>query len=101
MAEKESMLDACRDALRIPAYVYDYDDEIADLIAAARASMRAGGVSPEKAKDDSDGTVRLAVKVFCKANFGMDNPDADRYAHTFEELVTLMRGASEYGGGAS
>lgn len=98
MAEKEQMLDACRDALRIPADVTDYDAEIEDLIDAARAAMRAGGVSAEVADDDSDGTVRLAIKVFCKANFGMDNPDADRYAHTFEELVTLMRGASDYGG---
>lgn len=98
MAEKEQMLDACRDALRIPADVTDYDDEIADLIDAARAAMRAGGVSVDKSQDDSDGTVRLAIKVFCKANFGMDNPDADRYMHTFEELVTLMHGASAYGG---
>lgn len=98
MAEKEQMLDACRDALRIPADVTDYDDEIADLIDAARAAMRAGGVSVDKSQDDSDGTVRLAIKVFCKANFGMDNPDADRYMHTFEELVTLMHGMSAYGG---
>lgn len=98
MEEKEQMLDACRDALRIPADVTDYDDEIADLIDAARAAMRAGGVSVDKSQDDSDGTVRLAIKVFCKANFGMDNPDADRYMHTFEELVTLMHGTSAYGG---
>lgn len=98
MAEKEQMLDACRDALRIPADVTDYDDEIADLIDAARAAMRAGGVSVDKSQDDSDGTVRLAIKVFCKANFGMDNPDADRYMHTFDELVTLMHGTSAYGG---
>lgn len=98
MTEKEQMLDACRDALRIPADVTDYDDEIADLIDAARAAMRAGGVSVDKSQDDSDGTVRLAIKVFCKANFGMDNPDADRYMHTFEELVTLMHGTSAYGG---
>ena len=98
MAEKEQMLDACRDALRIPADVTDDDDEIADLIDAARAAMRAGGVSVDKSQDDSDGTVRLAIKVFCKANFGMDNPDADRYMHTFEELVTLMHGTSAYGG---
>ena len=98
MAEKEQMLDACRDALRIPADVTDYDDEIADLIDAARAAMRAGGVSVDKSQDDSDGTVRLAIKVFCKANFGMDNPDADRYMHTFEELVTIMHGTSAYGG---
>lgn len=93
----ETILDACRAALRIPADCTDYDDEITDLINAARAAMRAGGVSQEKASDDADGTVRLAVKVWCKANFGMDNPDAERYAQSFEDLLTMMRGSGEYG----
>lgn len=100
MAEVQPVIDACRDALRIPADVHDYDVEIEDLIAAARAAMRAGGVSPKMANDDADGTVRLAIKVFCKAHFGMDNPDAERYARTFDELVTTMHGSSVYGGGA-
>lgn len=100
MAEIQPVIDACRDALRIPADVYDYDVEIEDLIAAARAAMCAGGVSPKMASDDADGTVRLAIKVFCKAHFGMDNPDAERYARTFDELVTMMHGSPDYGGGA-
>ena len=100
MAEVQPVIDACRDALRIPADVYDYDVEIEDLIAAARAAMCAGGVSPKMASDDADGTVRLAIKVFCKAHFGMDNPDAERYARTFDDLVTMMHGSSVYGGGA-
>ena len=83
MAEKPKLLDACREALRIPADCTDFDSEIEDLIEAARAAM---------------GTVRLAVKVYCKANFGMDNPDTDRLAQSFEELLTMMRGSSEFGG---
>ena len=63
MAEKPKMLDACRESLRIPADCTDFDAEIEDLIEAARAAMRAGGVSEAKAADDTDGTVRLAVKV--------------------------------------
>ena len=60
--------------------------------------MRAGGVSEAKAADDSDGTVRLAIKVYCKANFGMDNPDADRLAQSFDDILTMMSGAAEFGG---
>ena len=92
MAEKPKLLDACREALRIPAECTDFDAEIEDLIEAARAAMRAGGVADSVAADDSNGTVRLAVKVYCKANFGMDNPD------TFDVLLTMMRGSSEFGG---
>ena len=98
MAEKPKMLDACRESLRIPADCTDFDAEIEDLIEAARAAMRAGGVSEAKAADDTDGTVRLAVKVYCRANFGMDNPDADRLSRSFDDLLTMMSGASEFGG---
>lgn len=98
MAEKPKLLDACREALRIPAACYDFDAEIEDLIEAARAAMRAGGVAASVAADDSNSTVRLAVKVYCKANFGIDNPDADRLTQSFDDLLTMMCGSSEFGG---
>ena len=53
MAEKPKLLDACREALRIPADCTDFDAEIEDLIEAARAAMRAGGVADSVAADDS------------------------------------------------
>lgn len=98
MAEKPKLLDACREALRIPAECCDFDAEIEDLIDAARAAMRAGGVADAVASDDANSTVRLAVKVYCKAHFGMDNPDADRLAQSFEDLLTMMGGSAEFGG---
>ena len=48
---KSKLLDACRAALRIPAFCNDFDEEIADVIDAARAELVAGGVLPEKAND--------------------------------------------------
>lgn len=98
MAEKPDMLGACRSALRIPADCTAYDDEITDLIEAARAAMRAGGVSAEKSNDDADGSVRVAVKVYVKANFGMDNPDHDRLAVSFDDMLTRMAHDGAYGG---
>lgn len=96
---KGKLLDACRAALRIPAFVNDYDEEISDVIEAARAELVAGGVSEAKAYDDSDGRVRLAIKVYVKANFGMDNPDAERFMRSFETMLTSMSGDSAYNGG--
>lgn len=99
---KGKLLDACRAALRIPAFVTDYDEEIADVIEAARSELVAGGVSESKAHDDSDGRVRLAIKVYVKANFGMDNPDSERFMKSFDAMLTSMSGDSAYsGGGAS
>lgn len=101
MAEKakSKILDACRAALRIPAFVNDYDEEISDVIEAARAELVAGGVSDVKAHDDEDGRVRLAIKVYVKANFGMDNPDAERFMKSFDAMLTSMSGDSAYNGG--
>lgn len=96
---KGNLLDACRAALRIPAFCNDFDEEIADVIDAARAEMVAGGVSDAKAHDDEDGRVRLAIKVYVKANFGMDNPDAERFVKSFETMLTSMSGDSAYNGG--
>ncbi|MFQ7045616.1 MAG: hypothetical protein ACLUE3_02150 [Collinsella sp.] len=96
---KGKLLDACRAALRIPDFVNDYDEEISDVIEAARAELVAGGVADAKAHDDSDGRVRLAIKVYVKANFGMDNPDAERFMKSFETMLTSMSGDSAYNGG--
>ena len=92
---KGNLLDACRAALRIPNFCNDFDEEIADVIDAARAELVAGGVSDTKAHDDEDGRVRLAIKV----NFGMDNPDAERFMKSFETMLTSMSGDSAYNGG--
>ncbi len=96
MADKTGILDACRAALRIPEFCVDYDEEIADAIDAARAELVAGGVSPAKAADDADGRVRLAIKVYVKANFGLDNPDADRFMKSFDCMLTSMSGDAAY-----
>lgn len=96
---KSKLLDACRAALRIPDFVNDYDEEISDVIEAARAELVAGGVSDVKAHDDEDGRVRLAIKVYVKANFGMDNPDAERFMKSFDAMLTSMSGDSAYNGG--
>ncbi len=93
---KGNLLDACRAALRIPNFVTDYDEEILDVIEAARAELVSGGVRPEKAADDDDGRIRLAIKVYVKANFGMDNPDADGFMKSFECMLTSMSGDSLY-----
>ena len=66
---KTDLLDACRAALRIPAFCNDFDEEIADMIDAARAELVAGGVLPAKAADDDDGRIRLAIKVYVKYAF--------------------------------
>lgn len=90
--EKTDIVAACRAALRIPDDCTIYDEEIEDLVSAARSALCAGGVSPAMAESE-DASVRVAVKVYVKANFGMDNPDADRLMRSFVDMQTRMAGA--------
>nr|DAG63839.1 MAG TPA: head to tail adaptor [Caudoviricetes sp.] len=98
---KPDLLAACRASLRIPAYCNDFDEEISDIIDAARSELHAGGVCPDKVADDEDGRIRLAIKVYVKANFGMDNPDSEKLMQSFDCMLTAMRGDSAYNGAAS
>lgn len=94
----DQIIASCKDALRIPLDVADYDSEIADLVFAARVALRAGGVSAQKVDEADDGFINLAIKVFVKANFGMDNPESEKLRESFDHLVTMLKGSSEYGG---
>ena len=94
--EKTDIVAACRAALRIPEDCTIFDDEITDLVDAARAALRAGGVPAAIANGD-DSSVRVAIKVYVKANFGMDNPDAERLMRSFVDILTRMAGSTEHG----
>ena len=98
--KKADVLAACRSALRIPADCTAYDEEISDLVSAARSALVAGGVSAAMANNDDDASVRVALKTYVKANFGMDNPDAERLMRSFGEILCRMAGSTEHGGGA-
>ena len=94
----DQIIASCKDALRIPPDVADYDSEIADLVFAARAAHRPGGVASNLVDKADQGAINLAIKVFVKANFGMDNPDSEKLQGSFDHLVTMLKGSSEYGG---
>lgn len=98
---KPDILAACLSALRIPADCTCYDEEIADLVSAARSALVAGGVSVVKANSDDDASVRVAVKTYVKANFGMDNPDADKLMRSFDEMLCRMAGSTAHGATAT
>lgn len=97
--DKVPILDACRQAVRLPPDFTDDDGELSDLIGAARAELRRAGVSDAKTEDDADGSIRLAIKTYVRANYGLDNPDAERLMKSFDAQVCSMAGNGEYGGG--
>ncbi|MFA6690050.1 MAG: head-tail connector protein [Sphaerochaetaceae bacterium] len=89
------ILSACRTSLRITAT--DYDDEISTLISAAKADLKRGGITSDKAASDSDPLVRVAIISYVKASFGLDNDEADRYAKVYQSMLSAMKCSSDYG----
>ena len=94
----EELLNAARLAVRRtrPSVL---DGEIKELISAARKELTEIGVLPSKAYDDNDPLTRRACIVYVKAEFGLDNPDAERYRASFDSLKKHMSLSSEYTGG--
>lgn len=94
MSDSVDILIATRQALRLSST--SYDDEISTLIAAARADMVLSGVLKTKAADDTDPLVRVAIITYVKANWGIDNPDADRYMQAYLAMERDLMDTTEY-----
>lgn len=74
-----------------------FDDEIADLIAAARADLHdLGGIKADKVNDEADPLIRRAIMAYVKADFGLDNSDAGRYRESYEMLKRHLMLSDEY-----
>ncbi|WP_085521414.1 head-tail connector protein [Tuberibacillus sp. Marseille-P3662] len=90
------MLNDIKQALRISSSMTAFDDEVQDLIEAARIDLIQSGVSSEKANDDTDALIKRAITVYCKANFGYDNPDAERFEQSYKMLKQHLSLAGDY-----
>jgi uncharacterized phage protein (predicted DNA packaging) len=88
------MLNEVKLALRITHIAFDAD--VLDLIAEARADLMLSGISSVKANDDSDPLIKRAIKTYCKANFGFDNPDAERLQQSYEMIKQHLSLAGDY-----
>lgn len=90
------ILNDIKTALRISINNTAFDSEIADLIAAARADLILAGVLPAKANDDNDPLIKRAITVYVKANFGWNNPDAERFQLSYDLLKGHLSLSQEY-----
>ncbi len=62
------------------------DGEIKDLICAARDDLVLGGVLPVRAIDESDPLLKKAIATYIKAEFGLDNDNAEQYRAAYGDL---------------
>lgn len=88
------MLDSTKLALRISNNAYD--PEVMDLIEGARMDLIQSGVASVKANDDTDPLIKRAITFYCKANFGLGNPNADRWHDSYVMLKQHLCLAGDY-----
>jgi uncharacterized phage protein (predicted DNA packaging) len=76
--------------------INDFDLEVQGLIDAARLDLIQAGVSAEKANLDTDPLINRAIITYCKANFGYDNPEVERFQRSYEMLKQHLALTSDY-----
>lgn len=87
------MLEKIKLSLRINNSAYD--DEITDLINACKKELELAGIASSNIDEDDEMIIR-AVTLYCKANFGFDNNDADRYITSYESIKTFLCTNTQY-----
>lgn len=93
------MFSSIKQALRLSTDVFD--DEINDLIEAARQDLILSGVSETKANNDEDPLIKRAITIYVKVHFGWDNPDAERLQQSYDMLKMHLTLSQEYTGDTS
>lgn len=91
------MLNKVKKALRISNAAYD--EEIQDLIDSAKSDLALAGVIETKVNDEADALIKRAVLIYCKANFGWNNPDSEKLQNSYSMLKAHLVLSSEYNGG--
>lgn len=89
-----AILTDVKTALRISTAAYD--DEITDLIEACQIDLTQSGVDSTNADEKF---IKRAIILYAKANFGMANPDMEKYLTAYERQKTFMALTTAYGEG--
>lgn len=85
------MLDKVKSALRVSGAFFDL--EIQDLIESAKLDLNISGVVKV---NDTDPLIQRAIIVYCKANFGYDNNEAERFQKSYDMLKQHLSLAGDY-----
>ena len=81
------MLEDVKRELRITNTAYDR--EVLDLIEAAKLDLKIPQINELKILEN-DPLVQRAIILYCKANFGLDNNDSEKYQKSYDNLVEKL-----------
>lgn len=82
--------------LRITTNDTVIDTEITTLIKACQRDLIRNGITPRLAYDLKDSLIEMAVLLYLKAEFGLDNKNYDKFRASYEELRTELSLTDDY-----
>ncbi|MBD7914556.1 DNA-packaging protein [Clostridium sp. Sa3CUN1] len=85
------MIDKVKLSLRIKNS--KLDDEINDLIEACKIDLSISGV---RKVELTDPIIQRAIILYCKANFGLDNKDGEKYQKSYDLLKQSLSLCGDY-----
>jgi hypothetical protein len=88
-----AILDDVKVALRIAATNTAFDGEVGDLIDAATDDLVLAGII---SNDNTDPLIKRAIITYCKAHYGYDNPDAERFLQSYLMLKRHLSLSVDY-----
>jgi len=90
-------LKEARGFLRIAADDTVINNEITTLIKACQKDLIRNGITPTMAnKHESDSLIKMAVLLYLKAEFGLDNKNYDKFRTSYETLRTELALTDNY-----
>lgn len=89
---KETIISKVKTALRIRSKDEGLNEEVADLVDAAILDLASSGIN----EDLENQLFAQAVIVYCKAQFGFDNPDSERLNDSYISMKHKMMNMEAY-----
>lgn len=98
MSEKDSkdFLEKAKGFLRVTVDDTVINSEIETLIKACQKDLIRNGITPTIAEDKKDSLIEMAIFLYLKAEFGLDNKNYDKYRASYEQLRTELSLTDEY-----
>ena len=87
------MLEKVKLALQITTS--EFDSDILENIAAARAEMIRSGIADNKANSDDDALITKAIKTFCQKEYSDDNL-SERFEESWKYQIDNLRKSKGY-----
>lgn len=88
-----ALIDDIKQVLRIRTNALNI--EVQDIVDSAKADLKLSGILVSKILD-TDMLIKRAIILYCKANFGLDNKESEKYQAAYNSLKIHLTLSQEY-----